>query len=191
MLRVGILSFAHVHAASYARLLTEWPGIELLAADPDAAGDHPGEVRGRAFAEEVGVAYADSYEELFAWQPHAVIVTAENTHHRELVERAAEAGAHILCEKPLATSWDDAMAMVAACDRGGVTLMTAYPTGSRRRSKDCASWSPVGRWAPSSPRPAVTTASCQRSAPGSRIRFCPAAEHWWTISSTSLTCSTS
>lgn len=56
-----------------------------------------------------------------------MIVTAENARHRALVEMAATVGAHILCEKPLATTVDDATAMVAAAERAGVTLMTAYP----------------------------------------------------------------
>lgn len=126
-LRVGLMSFAHVHAATYARLLAGWPGVEVRAADPDAAFASADELRGRALAASLGVAYADSYEELLAWKPDAVIVTSENARHRPLVEAAAAAGAAVLCEKPLATTRDDAVAMQAACDAAGVTLMTAYP----------------------------------------------------------------
>lgn len=125
--RIAILSFAHVHAASYVRLLLDTPGVELRATDPDAALYGAGEVRGRAFAEELGVEYVESYDEIFAWEPDAVIVTSENSRHRELVERAAAAGAHVLCEKPLATSEEDALAMIESCERAGVVLMTAYP----------------------------------------------------------------
>ncbi len=126
-LRVGIMSFAHVHAASYARLLAGMPGVELLCSDPDAITVSASEIRGRELADSLGVGYVDSYRELLDWGPDAVIVTSENVAHRPLVELAAAAGAHVLCEKPLATTIPDAIAMTDACERAGVTLMTAYP----------------------------------------------------------------
>jgi 1,5-anhydro-D-fructose reductase (1,5-anhydro-D-mannitol-forming) len=127
VLRIGLMSFAHVHAATYAQLLKTWPGVELVAADPDSVAAPAGELRGQALADTLGIAYVESYEELLAWRPHAVIVTSENARHRLLVEAAAAAGASVLCEKPLATNISDAVAMQDACDAAGVTLMTAYP----------------------------------------------------------------
>ncbi|MDJ0347961.1 Gfo/Idh/MocA family oxidoreductase [Cryobacterium sp. PH29-G1] len=126
-LRVALMSFAHVHAAAYASLLQAMPQVELRASDPDSATSPVGERRGQDLADDLGVAYVDSYAELLAWRPDAVIVTSENARHRPLVEAAAQAGAAVLCEKPLATTLDDAFAMQAACDAAGVTLMTAYP----------------------------------------------------------------
>lgn len=55
-----------------------------------------------------------------------VYIVLPNGMHREYTERAAAAGKHVLCEKPMATSSADARAMVAACDRTGVKLMVAY-----------------------------------------------------------------
>jgi len=43
--------------------------------------------------------------------------------HRPLVEMAAQAGLHIICQKPFAETMEDARAMVTAADRAGVTLM--------------------------------------------------------------------
>ncbi|MBN8424773.1 Gfo/Idh/MocA family oxidoreductase [Microbacterium esteraromaticum] len=126
-LRIAVLSFAHTHALSYVHALRSMPGVELISTDPDGAAAPDAAPRGAELAAQLGVAYVDTYEEAFAWSPDAVVIAAENSRHRELVERAAASGAHVLCEKPLATTVDDAVAMREACERAGVILMVAYP----------------------------------------------------------------
>ncbi|MEV5878540.1 Gfo/Idh/MocA family oxidoreductase [Streptomyces sp. NPDC052101] len=116
-MRVAVLSFAHERAETYARLLHALPDVELVVADPEGAA------RGR----DTGWAYAESLDEVFAQRPDAVIVTAETGRRRELVERAAAAGAHVLCEHPLAADESDAAAMVRACADAGVRLSLASP----------------------------------------------------------------
>lgn len=125
-LRIGLVSFAHTHAGSYARILGAMPDVEVLATDPDHA-DREGETGGPDLAREMGVPYAEDLETLLAWRPDAVVICSENTRHRAYTERCAAAGAHVLCEKPLATSVADAEAMVAACEAAGVFLMVAFP----------------------------------------------------------------
>jgi predicted dehydrogenase len=56
----------------------------------------------------------------------AVVVCSANAEHRGHVELAAAHGRHVLCEKPIATTLTDAIAMVAACDAGGVQLHVAF-----------------------------------------------------------------
>lgn len=56
----------------------------------------------------------------------AVYIATPNALHKEQALRAAEAGVHILCEKPLATSVADCEAIVEACQSAGVKLMVAY-----------------------------------------------------------------
>ena len=56
----------------------------------------------------------------------AVYVATPNHLHRPVVEAAARAGKHVLCEKPMATSLADAEAMVAACRENGVRYATAF-----------------------------------------------------------------
>lgn len=126
-MKVALMSFAHTHALGYARLLAAMPDVELLTSDPDAATRPAGESGGATLAAELGVGYVDTYDELLAWGPDAVVVCSENTRHRAHVEAAAAAGAAVLCEKPLATSVADAEAMVAACASAGVPLMVAFP----------------------------------------------------------------
>jgi len=120
------MSLAHVHAASFVTGLLGL-GVEVLVSDPHY-GDRPAtESGGRQLAEQLGADYVDGYDELLDRNPDGVVVCSENTRHRQDVERAAAAGAHILCEKPLATTVSDAEAMVAATTAAGVRLMCAYP----------------------------------------------------------------
>ncbi len=55
-----------------------------------------------------------------------VYIVLPNAMHREWTERAAAAGKHVLCEKPMATSSADAQAMVDAVKAAGKQLMIAY-----------------------------------------------------------------
>ena len=119
-IKIGVLSFAHSHARGYLRALKTLENVSILTADP-------GNPNGADFAIELGVEYVDSYDEFFAWNPEAVVVCSENTRHRTHVEMCAAAGAHVLCEKPLATTVNDCEAMIRACETSGVTLMVAYP----------------------------------------------------------------
>jgi 1,5-anhydro-D-fructose reductase (1,5-anhydro-D-mannitol-forming) len=125
--KVAIASFAHTHAAGYISALATMPDVEVLAADPDGADAPDSASRGAELASQLGVSYVDSYDDLFAWKPDAVIIATENSRHRALVERAAREGVHVLCEKPLATTVADGVAMVGACEAAGVILMLAYP----------------------------------------------------------------
>ncbi|MFJ8165197.1 Gfo/Idh/MocA family protein [Streptomyces sp. NPDC096136] len=124
-MKVAVLSLAHERATTYARLLNGMPGVELVIADPDGAPDDP--ARGRAVARELAVPYADGWDEVFALRPDAVVVTSRLADRRELVERAAAAGAHVLCEQPLGATAQDALAMVRACEEAGVRLTPASP----------------------------------------------------------------
>lgn len=120
-MKIGILSFAHLHAESYIQNLIAAPGVDLIGIADEDLG------RGTYFASRFGTRLFDSYETLLAAQPDGVLVCSENSKHRPLVELAAAAGVHVLCEKPLATTPEDARAMVSACAQSGVILMTAFP----------------------------------------------------------------
>jgi predicted dehydrogenase len=56
----------------------------------------------------------------------AVYISTPNVYHRDYAEMAARAGIHVLCEKPLATTEGDCIAMMNAANEGNVKLMTAY-----------------------------------------------------------------
>ncbi|PZA07333.1 MULTISPECIES: Gfo/Idh/MocA family protein [unclassified Meiothermus] len=120
-MRIGMLSFAHLHAEGYQALLRAIPGVELVGFSHEEAEE------GRHFAAEYGLRWYPSHQELLAEGLDGVVVCSENARHRELVEMAAEARCHVLCEKPIATRLEDARAMQAACERNGVHFMTAFP----------------------------------------------------------------
>jgi predicted dehydrogenase len=56
----------------------------------------------------------------------AVYIALPNSMHAEYTIRAAKAGKHVLCEKPMATSVEDSRAMIQACQSAGKKLMIAY-----------------------------------------------------------------
>ncbi|MBV4368133.1 Gfo/Idh/MocA family protein [Erwinia phyllosphaerae] len=56
----------------------------------------------------------------------AVYVVTPNGLHRDHVVAAAKAGKHVLCEKPMANTPDEAREMIAACQQAKVKLMIAY-----------------------------------------------------------------
>lgn len=83
--------------------------------------------RGKAYAEEFGIPLAvTNLSNLFASGVDAVYVSTTNERHRAEVVAAAEAGIHVLCEKPLATSLSDARDMVLACRKAGVVMGTNH-----------------------------------------------------------------
>ncbi len=55
-----------------------------------------------------------------------IYVVLPNAMHAEYTIRAAEAGKHVICEKPMATSADDCRAMIEACERNGQKLSIGY-----------------------------------------------------------------
>ena len=56
----------------------------------------------------------------------AVYIILPNSLHAEYVVRAAQAGKHVMCEKPMATSVAECQAMIAACAKAGKKLMIGY-----------------------------------------------------------------
>lgn len=120
--KIGMMSFAHMHAWSYASSIVSREDTEMVG-----IADHDPN-RATEMAQAFGTRAFESYEALLS-EPglEAVVICSENVRHRSLCEMAAQAGKHVLCEKPLATTVADGEAMIAACSAAGVQLMTAFP----------------------------------------------------------------
>lgn len=129
LIQVGLGGFGR----SWATLCRAAAGVELVAvADSDAGA------RGWA-ATELGLpaaAIRRSLDDALAGSPDAAVLVATppDTHHAVAVA-ALRAGRHVLLEKPLATSMDDARALVASADRAGRVLMVSQNYRFRRPAR--------------------------------------------------------
>jgi len=121
-LRIGVLG-----AAKIARMFVSGVAPSssvVVSAVASRAAD-----KAEQFARESGVPrFHDSYEALLA-DPEidAIYNPLPNSLHAEWSIRACEAGKHVLCEKPLCTSGDEARAMFAAARNNRVQLVEGYP----------------------------------------------------------------
>jgi len=117
---VGMVSFDHMHAKSYARCFNQIPSCRLVGiADAD-------ETRGQAMAREYSTRYMSLDQLLADESVDAVCICSANAKHKEDVIRAAEAGKNIMVEKPIATKISDAREMIEACRKNGVLLQVAF-----------------------------------------------------------------
>jgi len=113
----------------YAQCFSEYDACELVAVcDVELA-------RAEAVARAWGPAraYADFRVMLADQELDAVAVATPDSLHREPATACLEAGKHVLCEKPLATSLDDGVAMKRAVEASGRKLMVHF--GNRRRAR--------------------------------------------------------
>jgi predicted dehydrogenase len=65
----------------------------------------------------------------------AVVIATPHTQHTEHIRKSLEAGKHVLCEKPMATTAADARAAIELAERKGLTLAIAYQRHGQARYK--------------------------------------------------------
>ncbi|MBA3637449.1 MAG: Gfo/Idh/MocA family oxidoreductase [Rubrobacteraceae bacterium] len=118
--RVGLVSFAHVHSPAYAAVLRDLDAADFVGITDEDTG------RGAEAAELFGVRFFDSAGSLFD-EVDAVVVCSENKNHARDVIPALQGGVHVLCEKPISTTIEDARAMIEASETSGSQLRTAFP----------------------------------------------------------------
>jgi UDP-N-acetylglucosamine 3-dehydrogenase len=113
---IGAGTMGAVHSEAYNSMCdTELVGIVDI-----------NEEAGRELAEKRKTNFYKSFEDLMAAEnPDIVDVCAPTYLHRQFVEKAAKTKKHVICEKPMATTLEDARAMIDVCKEEGVQLFVA------------------------------------------------------------------
>lgn len=111
---VGCGFFGNIHLAAWSRV--ENAGIVAVV---DRDRDRAGEAAGRFGL----AAYGDLAQAIEQVSPDFVDVATRPGAHLEVVEIAAARGCHVLCQKPIAPTWDESVRVVETCRRHGVRLM--------------------------------------------------------------------
>ena len=96
----------------------------------------------RAFAAEFGVerVYTEARDLLNDPAVDAVYIATPPSSHAELTALAAEAGKHVLCEKPIASTVLEARSMIAVCARHHVRLMVCHYQRFNKRHQQIREW---------------------------------------------------
>ena len=121
VIKIGIIGsgfIADIHAHAISQFV---PNAEVVA----VASPSPGKAAAFARSRHIPNAYED-YRDLLA-NPEVQMITLclPNDCHCEVTLAAAKAGKHIVCEKPLCRTLEEADLMIAACREQGVLLMYA------------------------------------------------------------------
>src|SRR5690606_16105781 len=120
MTGIGIIGAGHFGAV-HAKAIAEVDGLEIVAAcrsDQTALAAFTDRFGGRGYA---------GWKDLLAdSKVDAVVIATPHDLHEEITIAAAEAGKHILLEKPMAPSVTACAAMNAAAGRAGVHLMVGH-----------------------------------------------------------------
>jgi predicted dehydrogenase len=118
----GILSSAHIHYSHWIEAFGRYPKARALVLWDDDTE------RGRKNAAEAGIDFEPDLHKLLSRSDiHAVGIAAENNKHAHLTIAAVEAGKHVMCEKPMATTLEDCDQMIDAIDRTGVKYVQIFP----------------------------------------------------------------
>jgi predicted dehydrogenase len=106
----------------HARALSQLSGVRIAAASDPLLKEPP-----KLPSQDEAVRLYAGHQDLLARKDiEAVVIASPEPLHRQAVEDAARAGKHILLEKPIATTLEDADAIIAAADRHKVKLMLAH-----------------------------------------------------------------
>lgn len=120
---LGIVSYAHPHAPKYAAAIAACPraylvGIAGLGVNADLAAEE---------AERYSVPYHADYRELLARDDlTGVYVGTEPRRHLEVVAEATAHGKHVLCDKPIALTLEEADEIIRLAREAGVKLMVPF-----------------------------------------------------------------
>jgi len=120
---LGIVSYAHPHAPRYAAAIVACPRADLVG----IAGLGANAFLAREEAGRYGVPYYADYRELLARDDlTGVYIATEPRRHLEVVQEATARGKHVLCDKPIALTLEEADEIIRLCREGEVKLMVPF-----------------------------------------------------------------
>src|ERR1700693_3679378 len=125
-LRVGIVGLVHGHVQGFFDNSLRSPEIEIVGiAESDASVSSYYATR---YNLDRKILFAGLDEMLERTHPQAVLVYTNTYDHRRVVETCARHGVHVMMEKPLAVSLDDALAIEKAAHLGKIQVLVNYET---------------------------------------------------------------
>jgi predicted dehydrogenase len=119
-LRIAVLGVGSM-GRNHARIYTELPNVELVGV-ADTNGENAQTIARRYSCR----AYTDFRQLLDELRPDAVTVAVPTVYHQEVACAAAQRGAHLLIEKPIASSIAEGEAIIAAAEVANVKLMIGH-----------------------------------------------------------------
>jgi predicted dehydrogenase len=126
LLRVAIVGLVHGHVHGF---LGQWghsPLIDIVGVvEPDQRLLSQAAAR---YGFDQAILFTDLETMLAKIHPQAVLVYTNTYDHRRVVEACARHGVHVMMEKPLAVSLDDALAIEKAAHEGKIHVLVNYET---------------------------------------------------------------
>ena len=125
-LRVAVVGLVHGHVHGFLDQSRHSSEIEIVGvAEPDSRLLSQAAAR---YGFDRSILFTDLEEMLQKIHPQAVLVYTNTYDHRRVVETCARHGVHVVMEKPLAVSLDDALAIEKAAHAGKIQVLVNYET---------------------------------------------------------------
>jgi glucose-fructose oxidoreductase len=125
-LRVGIVGLVHGHVHGFLDQSRHSAEIEIVGvAEPDQKLREAAATR---YGFDHAIMFGDVEDMISKAHPRAVLVYTNTFDHRRVVEICARHGVHVMMEKPLAVSLDDALAMQKSAHEGKIHVLVNYET---------------------------------------------------------------
>lgn len=136
-IRYAVVGLGHIAQVAILPAFAQAEQNSTLAA---LVSDDPEKLRklSRRYGVRRVCSYDDADELFKSGDIDAVYITLPNSLHREYTERAARAGLHVLCEKPMAVTSEDCQRMIEVTRENGVRLMIAYRLHFERGNLEAA-----------------------------------------------------
>ncbi len=124
-IRYAVMGLGHIAQQAVLPSFAHAKGSSTLAA---LISSDPKKLRalGRRYGVERLYSYDKFDECMSSGEVDALYIALPNHLHAEYTVRAARHGIHVLCEKPMAMTSKDCLAMIRACEKNDVRLMIAY-----------------------------------------------------------------